>query len=286
VCTLTLAWQVFPGEPVVVAANRDELLDRPSEPPARRTFDDENGTPVAVVAPRDVEAGGTWVGYSERGLFAGLTNRWVDGLDAERSRGLLVRDALARPDAESAARSVERAVEAHEYDGFNLVIADATGAFLLEWDGRLAVTRLDPGVHVVVNVGAALGGGGTTTDRFFVPEIRPAPAERQADSARRVRAALTVEPGESPDNWTERAKDVLGDHDYGVCVHGDDEDPDAPPASFGTKSSSLIRLGDGGTDGDGDRDDGGSGRDPPPATYEFADGSPCRVQYVRVSESV
>ncbi|ELK45622.1 hypothetical protein D320_21146, partial [Haloferax sp. BAB-2207] len=73
-CTLILAWQVFEDAPVVVAANRDEQLGRPAEPPRRW----ENGDGPAIVAPRDAEAGGTWVGYNDAGVFVGITNRWVE----------------------------------------------------------------------------------------------------------------------------------------------------------------------------------------------------------------
>jgi hypothetical protein len=261
VCTLVLAWQVFADEPVVVAANRDESLSRPSEPPARRDWE------AAAVAPRDVEADGTWVGYNEHGLFAGITNRWTEGLAAERSRGLLVRDVLGFDDAETAVRSVERAVEAHEYDGFNLVVADERAAFLLGWDGRLSVRRFDPGVHVVVNVGVAAGGGTAPRDSFSIPEARREGAQRQAENARTVRDALTPEPGETTDEWVARAKSVLGDHEYGVCIHGDDDDPAAPPSGFGTRSASVIRVGD-------------------RRSYEFADGPPCRAAFYRVESQV
>ncbi|MFB6068955.1 MAG: NRDE family protein [Halobacterium sp.] len=251
-CTLTLAWQVFVDAPLVVAANRDELADRPSEPPTK--IEDEPG----VVAPRDARAGGTWVGYNEDGVFVGVTNRWVVGLAAERSRGLLVREALRRPDAESAVRYVERAVDDDAYDGFNLVVADETAAFLLEWDGRLSVTPLDPGVHVVVNVGAALGGG-ALTDTFYTPRERPERGREQAENARAVRTALTPEPGEDADAWLDRAGTVLGDHDYGVCVHED---------GYGTRSSSLLRFG-----ADGVR-------------YWFAPGPPCETPFERVESQV
>jgi uncharacterized protein with NRDE domain len=253
VCTLTLAWQVFADAPVVVAANRDELRDRPSEPPARIADD------PAVVAPRDAEAGGTWVGYNEHGVFVGVTNRWVTGLAGERSRGLLVRDALRRDDAETAVRYVERAVDADEYDGFNLVVADETAAFLLEWDGRLHLTQLEPGVHVVVNVGAALGGGGALTDTFFTPEARSERGEEQAENARTVRTALTPEPGEDADSWLDRATTVLADHDYGVCIHED---------GYGTRSSSLLRFGRDGVD------------------YWFASGPPCETAFEPVESQV
>ena len=249
-CTLTLAWQVFPDTPVVVAANRDERRDRPSEPP-RRTESNP-----AVVAPRDARAGGTWIGYNDAGTFVGITNRWVADTTPERSRGLLVADALREPDATSAARLVERSVDANSYDGFNLVVADRTAAFLFEWDGHLRVTQLEPGVHVVVNSGAALGGGGVPSDSFVTPDDeRVDRATEQIENARAVRTALTPDPGEGATEWLDRAATVLADHEFGVCLHEN---------GYGTRSSSLIRL--------GDRDE-----------YRFAPGPPCETAYEAVA---
>jgi Uncharacterized conserved protein len=246
VCTLVLAWQVFADTPVAVAANRDEQLVRPSEPPQRI---DEN---PAVVAPRDAEAGGTWVGYNERGVFVAITNRWTDtDLAGDRSRGLLVRDALREGSAEDAARMVEGAVRETEYQGFNLVVADANAAVLLAWDGRLAVRNFDPGVHVVVNVGA--------DGNYVIPAARAETGEQQAGNANAVRTALRPEPGERAGVWLERAADVVSDHEYGVCVHRD---------RFGTRSSSLVTIGP----------EGGS--------YRFADGPPCETAYHRVESQI
>ena len=79
------------GAPLVVAANRDEYLDRPAEGPALRQL-----ASGRVLASRDARAGGTWLGLSETGLFAALTNRPCPEPDPQRrSRGLLVHDALA-----------------------------------------------------------------------------------------------------------------------------------------------------------------------------------------------
>ena len=237
-CTIVLAWQVFEDTPIAFAANRDERLDRESEPPARRQWNAE------VVAPADAEAEGTWVGYNEHGLLAAVTNRWVDAdLAAERSRGLLVRDCLSHERAEDAARAVEGAVREAEYDGFNLLLADANAAVLLEWDGQLAVRNFEPGVHVVVNVGA--------DGDYRIPGHRPDAGERQAVNADELRTALQVEPGESADAWLARAGETIADHDYGVCVHGD---------GFGTRSASLIAVG-------------------AETRYEFADGPPCRTDF-------
>ncbi len=68
-CTLIVLHRCVPGRPLVVAANRDEFLDRPAEEPTLRST--RTGP---IVAPLDLEAGGTWVGVSARGVFAGLTN--------------------------------------------------------------------------------------------------------------------------------------------------------------------------------------------------------------------
>ncbi len=268
-CTLTVAWGVFADEPLVVAANRDERLDRPSTGPQRR--EDE----LTVVAPRDGEAGGTWIGYNERGVFAGVTNRWTDDpQEGERSRGLLVRDALAQPTAKRAARLVEREVAERSYSPFNLLVADgfagdppeefaaegggaATGdddpaaAIYLEYDGALRTRTLEPGVHAVVNVGA--------DGEYVVPRRREEAAREQAASADRLRAHLQPEPGESPAAWRERAKAAIADHEFGVCVHGE---------GFGTRSSSVLSFGAGGV------------------RYEYADGPPCETAFERVAASV
>ncbi|MFW5919311.1 MAG: NRDE family protein [archaeon] len=242
-CTFIIAWQVFADAPVVVAANRDEAYDRPAEPPSVR-----DGEP-AVLAPRDVRAGGTWIGVNEHGVLAALTNRWVDAeLTGERSRGLLVNDVLRERPAEDAGRRIERAVQSDEYQGFNLVVADATAALYYEWDGSLEFTQFDPGVHVVVNVGA--------DGRYVVPSFRQSAGERQANSADRLLADLAPEPGETARAWHDRAAEAIADHEYGVCVHGD---------GFGTRSSSLIEAGREGI------------------SYRFAAGPPCETEYLDVS---
>ncbi|SNR41929.1 NRDE family protein [Halorubrum vacuolatum] len=239
-CTLTLAWRVFPNAPVVLVANRDESLSRPSEPPAVRSGS------LRVVAPRDAVAGGTWIGASEAGLLAAVTNRWLDAdRDGDRSRGLLVDDRLREPSAEAAVRGLLRDLDRHSYDGFTLLLADRVAAFLVAYDGHPTVRRLDPGVHVLGNVGGVLNG----IERFQVPTRRADEGAARAASARRIAATLAPEPGESADGWAARAAAVLADHDYGACLHGD---------GFGTRSCSRIVLGD-------------------EPRFEFADGPPCET---------
>lgn len=245
-CTFTLAWQIFEETPIAVGANRDEFYDRPSEAPTKRDWE------ATAIAPMDQEAEGTWIGYNEHGLLAAITNRWYDGsMESARSRGLLVRDTLGCTGAEAACRLVERELDTRQYDGFNLVLVDETAAILIEWDGSRRVKTLQPGVHVVVNVGA--------NGQYTIPSARQEAAEQQASNADAVRMALQPEPGEDGESWVDRAGTVIADHDYGVCLHGDE---------FGTVSSSLVLIGENGVH------------------YEYANGPPCETVYDRINEVV
>src|SRR5258706_7884952 len=112
-CTLIAFHRCFADAPLVVAANRDEFHERPTEGPALR----EASTPstgaardmrscARVVAPRDLRAGGSWLGVNASGLFAAITNRRCEEPDpGRRSRGWLVLQALAEP---TAARAADR----------------------------------------------------------------------------------------------------------------------------------------------------------------------------------
>ena len=89
-CVLAFAWRAHPDWPVVLAGNRDELHARPAAPLARWDEAPE------VLGGRDLEGGGTWLGVSERGRMAVVTNVRGFGPPAPdaRSRGRLVRDVL------------------------------------------------------------------------------------------------------------------------------------------------------------------------------------------------
>ncbi len=243
-CTLALAWGVFADAPVLLAATRDEAFSRPSRPP------DVLDEASLVVAPRDEEAGGTWIGHNEFGLVVAIANRWTDAeIDGERSRGLLVRDALGQSSAEEAARFVERELDRTAYEPYTLLLADPTAAVTIEWDGSRRIETLEPGVHVVTNVGV----DGVAS----IPRDRPGAGEHAAAVGRRVLERLQPEPGEWSGAWLDRAAETLSDHEVGACVHRD---------RFGTRSASLLWVG---TDRETD--------------FRFADGPPCTVEFEPVN---
>ncbi|CAI49473.1 NRDE domain protein [Natronomonas pharaonis DSM 2160] len=244
-CTLVAAWHAFDNAPLCVAANRDEAANRPSTPPFVRDRD------PTVVAPRDDRAGGTWLGYNAAGVLVAVTNRWRAG-DGDRSRGLLVDEALGYRSAAAAVDHVRAELEARRYAPFHLLVADAENCLLVVHDSgdTGVVHQLSPGVHAVVNVGF--------DGDWFTPTERPELGRQQARNTERLRSALEPKPDESAADWTSRAGTLLGDHEYGACIHR---------GQFGTRSSSLVRLGE-------------------QRRFEFADGPPCDAEYRPVEDAV
>src|SRR6204780_3782848 len=103
-CTLAIYFRATRDCPVVIAANRDEFLDRPAGDPTTLLEHPH------AVGGKDLRAGGTWLGISGDGTVAGLLNRRPDSgpnPDA-RSRGLLCLDALWRRNAREAAEFAAR----------------------------------------------------------------------------------------------------------------------------------------------------------------------------------
>ena len=67
-CFIVLAHRHHPRYPLVVAANRDERRDRPSERAAPWPAQ------PSLVAGRDRKQGGTWLGITHDGRFSAVTN--------------------------------------------------------------------------------------------------------------------------------------------------------------------------------------------------------------------
>jgi uncharacterized protein with NRDE domain len=144
-CLIVLAWQAHPDYRLVVAANRDEFRARSSSP-AHWWTDVPN-----VLAGRDLEAGGTWMGITRQGRFAALTNyRDPSGhRPGAPSRGTLVRDCLSGgTDTETTLRAL--ATVSGQYVGFNLFMSDGRTLGIHE-SSTAAVRTLEPGIYGLSN---------------------------------------------------------------------------------------------------------------------------------------
>jgi uncharacterized protein with NRDE domain len=144
-CLIAFAWRAHPRYRLIVAANRDEYFGRPAAPAG---FWDDH---ASVLAGRDLQAGGTWLGVTLDGRFAALTNyrNPADKRTDAPSRGSLVSDFLAgRTTPLEYLQGVER--RGVSYNGFGLLVGDAASLyFLSNRGGHLA--RVAPGIHGLSN---------------------------------------------------------------------------------------------------------------------------------------
>ena len=143
-CLILIAWKTRPELPLVVAANRDEFHARPAA--AAGFWSDFPG----ILAGRDLEAQGTWMGVSRSGRFASVTNfRGGRDPNAAESRGALVTRFLENG---AAAGDYARGAAANgsRYSGFNLLLADGDE---LWWTSNRAdgARCLAPGTYALGN---------------------------------------------------------------------------------------------------------------------------------------
>lgn len=112
-CIIFVGNQIHPDFPLIIAANRDEFHQRPTAPTTYW------GTSPQILAGKDIEAGGTWMGIQQNGYIAALTNirNKITPPVNPISRGHIVTRYLNAPD--EYANELEQ--HAHNFDGFNLL---------------------------------------------------------------------------------------------------------------------------------------------------------------------
>ena len=130
-CTLVIFRRPRHRWPVLIGANRDEMVDRPSKPPGRHWPDRPE-----VIAGLDMLAGGSWLGINDWGVAAAVLNRHgsLGPSPDRRSRGELVLEALDHADATAAAEALSD-IDPEAYRTFNLIVADESHGFWLRHAG-------------------------------------------------------------------------------------------------------------------------------------------------------
>ena len=146
-CTLVILRRPGHRWPVLIGANRDEMIDRPWEPPGRHWADRPE-----VVAGLDRLAGGSWLGVNDWGVAAAILNRHgtLGPAPGQRSRGELVLEALDHADAVAAAEALSH-LDPAAYRTFNLIVADERDAFWLRHAGgaRIELHPLKDGLSMI-----------------------------------------------------------------------------------------------------------------------------------------
>ncbi len=228
-CTLVILRRPGHDWPLILAANRDEMIDRPWQPPARHWPDRPQ-----VLAGRDELAGGTWLGLNDDGVVAAVLNRRgsLGPEDGKRSRGELVLEALDHAEAEAAAAALLH-LDPRAYRSFNLVIADAENCYWLRNRGAEAPGRIEidaPLAGLSMLTAGDLDDPTSPRIRTYLPRLRSA-----------EQPAPDPEDLENGGDWT-AWQAIMASRDYAA------EDGHFAAMSlvtdtgFGTVSSSLIAL--------------------------------------------
>jgi uncharacterized protein with NRDE domain len=226
-CLILLAWQVDPATPLWVAANRDEFHARPAAPLA--PWGD-----APVIAGRDLEAGGTWLGVGGRCRFAAVTNfREASPPEAPRSRGALVHDFLAgTADPRGYLEAIAR--DGHRYRGFSLLVGDRDALWHYSNRTGEGPAPVAPGIHGLANVamntpwpkvvhGREALGAALDAHRHRPAALRGALFDVLGDERDFPPEALPEDP-RGPHIARRNARVFIRDHHYG------------------TRASTLVRL--------------------------------------------
>ncbi|SDN25446.1 NRDE family protein [Bacillus sp. OK048] len=144
-CLVLFAYKVHPKYKLIVAANRDEFYQRPTAP-AHFWEDDSN-----ILAGRDLEKMGTWMGVTKKGRFAALTNYRdpSEVSEGKRSRGELVANALQyNGDIKEYMQSLGKNND--WYPGYNLLAGDEDKLYYYSNVGK-ELLEVTPGIYGVSN---------------------------------------------------------------------------------------------------------------------------------------
>ncbi len=247
-CTLIIL-NGLPGPwPVVLAANRDEFYDRPSAPPSFIS------TTPPIFAGRDLRAGGTWMGVTPAGFFAGLTNQRQSSPSPtdRRSRGEVVTQVLAAGEQAAARRYLE-ALDPTDYNPFNLVFGTAESLVVAYARDTMRFVDVPAGLHVLPN--------GVLDDPGF-PKVNRAkdlladvpPAGEALLARMKIALADTVPPAALPHEPAPTYPEDVRAALHSLCVR---------TPLYGTCSAAIVALQPGGV-----------------ARYLFADGAPDQHDFV------
>lgn len=141
-CILFIAVEQHPEYPLIICANRDEFHQRPTQP--MHWWQNEK-----ILAGKDLQVGGTWLGLSATGRFSALTNyRQPAKYEADRrSRGELVINALHDKN-EKTLHTLKS--DFNLYNGFNLIYGDLNKLYAFDSVNH-TVKALGKGFHSVCN---------------------------------------------------------------------------------------------------------------------------------------
>ncbi|SDH05571.1 Uncharacterized conserved protein, contains NRDE domain [Alteribacillus persepolensis] len=142
-CLIVFAHHMHEDYPLIIVANRDEFFHRPATP-----LHEWPGS--SIIAGKDEEKGGTWMGVTKSGRFAAVTNvRAGKAKQGIRSRGEIVTGFLDTNDPASYLETCN--VHNELYDGYNVIGGDAANIYYSTNQDHNAFHHVEPGIHGLSN---------------------------------------------------------------------------------------------------------------------------------------
>jgi len=144
-CLIVFAFNFHSEYTVIFAGNRDEFYAREAQ---KAHFWD---TEPSILAGKDLRAGGTWLGVSEKGEFGAITNfRDLDNpLEGDRSRGEIIPGFLTRKKSHKEKLS-QLIRESKHYAGFNLLAGSSEQLYYVS-NVSGEMHTVSPGIHGISN---------------------------------------------------------------------------------------------------------------------------------------
>jgi uncharacterized protein with NRDE domain len=244
-------FQVVADAPLIVAANRDERVDRPAVPMTVLRERDPR-----ILGGRDELAGGTWLAVNEHGVVAGLTNQpSADGRDpTKRTRGELPLAFAMHKTAAEAVAVVGAELDPTAYNPCWMLVGDREALFFIGISGGSApdIDQLEPGLHVLENAPLRPV---SAKAAFMRGLLTDALARHREGDAGASAAALATVLGDHrpavPGPLTDATGRVWPDSVSAACVHAE---------GYGTRSAMIVSVPVSGV-----------------ATVLVADGRPCET---------
>lgn len=218
-CSVIILNRPLTDWPIMMAANRDELLDRPFLAPGRYWPDHPE-----ITAGMDLAAGGTWLGFHDNGLILAMLNRQgsLGPLPGKRSRGLLAIDLLACGNLVSAREKVVK-IDPSLYRPFNAILADSNEALWVRFNGESTDIRPIPEGYSMLNA-QDLNDPQSLRIQYYLPRFREA-----------------ARPAPGDDSWSPWAE-LLFSQDIPPGGTVRDALFIRPDQGYGTSSSALLAL--------------------------------------------
>ncbi len=136
-CVSIILHNFIKDYPLILANNRDEMIDRNFAPPSIL-----HKKPL-IIGGIDLKKNGTWLGINEHNILINILNKWKEntpfsGADNYKSRGILVLDLLKESNIETIINKVKE-ISYNEYLPFYLIVSNLEKVYFIEFDEYINV---------------------------------------------------------------------------------------------------------------------------------------------------